>query len=401
MDRREFLAWTGVGWVTGSLTAAISSLSFEPAEAKEVTDGNQRATFYTQGRYLYDRIGNKVILRGVNKMSVWDQEDPTGSISFSEISKTGANSVRIVWTMKNQDVSTELQGGLKRLLNNLKVIATDHGHPVPGCEILNPECSRLLLGSSLTVLDALITNAKQNRLIPMIELHDATGDWHRLQELVNYWVQPAIVRVIQKHQEYLLVNIGNEVGDDQVSEAQFIDQYTSAIQTMRAAGIHTPLVIDASDWGKNLDILDATADHLIAADPEKNLLFSAHLYWAISDGADANFIRSKLQKSINLGYPLIVGEFSSFGGYAGQGESICSPDGEIDYKTIIEECHNHEIGWYAWEWGPGNGFKDPLCHVMDMTPDRLFDNLKPGWATEVATSSPHSIKNTSVISPTL
>ena len=52
-----------------------------------------------------------------------------------------------------------------------------------------------------------------------------------------------------------------------------------------------------------------------------------------------------------------------------------------------------QIGWYAWEWGPGNDFYDPLCGVMDMTSDRLFANLKPGWA--------FGIKNTSVTPPTM
>jgi mannan endo-1,4-beta-mannosidase len=324
----------------------------------------QKLTFYTKGRHLYDRLGNKVILRGVNKMSVWDEDaDPAGSISFPEIRKTGANTVRIVWAIRK-----DLQPG-----------NSDTG---------------------ITHLDALIANAKANHLIPQIELHDATGDWNRLPELVQYWTQPAVVNIIKKHQAYLLVNIGNEVGDD-VSEAQFINGYTKAIQAMRSAGIQTPLVIDAAGWGKNLDILDATADRLIAADPQHNLLFSVHIYWSIAGGADANFIRSKLQKSVNLGYPLIVGEFSKFGGYAGQNVSMCSANGEIDYKTIIEVCHQNEIGWYAWEWGPGNDFNDPLCAVMDMTPDRLFANLKSGWAKEIAISSPHSIKNTSVTPPTI
>ena len=357
MNRREFLAWAGVGYVASSLTAAIAFLSSKPAVASWL---KTQTTFYSRGRYLYDRLGNKVILRGVNKMSVWDNDDPTGSISFPEIRKTGANSVRIIWAIKTQQGATDIN-----------------------------------------VLNQLITNAKNNHLIPMVELHDATGEWNRLQELVNYWVQPAVVKLIQKHQKYLLVNIGNEVGDDKVSSEQFISGYTNAIKTMRTAGIRTPLVIDAAEWGKNLEILNKTAPTLLNADPYKNLLFSVHLYWSVSDGADANFIRSNLQKAVDLGYPLIVGEFSSFGGYAGQGKSICSPQGEIDYQTILEECHKHDIGWYAWEWGPGNAFTDSLCAVMDMTPDRLFSNLKPGWATDVAISSPYSIKNTSVTPPTL
>ncbi len=333
--------------------------------AKLLVDGPlPRQTFYVEGRHLHDPLDNKVILRGVNKMSVWDHDDPTGTTYFPEIRQTGTNSVRIVWLITNDGVATDP-----------------------------------------TILDALITNARQNHLIPMIELHDATGEWNRLQDLVDYWVQPAIVALIQKHQAYLLVNIGNEVGNDTVDAVQFIAGYTDAIQSLRAAGIHTPLVIDSADWGKDLDLLDASAATLLAADPEHNLLFSVHLYWPLVCGADADFIRNKLTHSVGLGYPLIVGEFSKYGAFPfclpEPRPSMCSPSGEIDYKTILETCHQQEIGWYAWEWGPGNGFNEPLCAVMDMTPDRLFAHLKPGWAEEVAISSPFSIKNTSVTPPTM
>ena len=187
--------------------------------------------FCVLGRDLYDRRGVKVILRGVNKMSVFEQpDDSRGQISFGEIKQTGANTVRIVWA-----------------------IATDQGV------------------TSTATLDALITNAKAVHLIPMIELHDATGDWGRLNELVTYWTQPAVVSIIRKHQAYLLVNIGNEVGNDTVSQADFVAGYTDAVQRMRAAGIHTPLVIDAPDWGKDLGMLNNTAATLLAADPDGNL----------------------------------------------------------------------------------------------------------------------------------
>src|SRR5690606_24248087 len=55
-----------------------------------------RDHFYVQGAKLFDRCGEEVVLRGVNKMSVWT--DRQGN-DFSEIAKTGANSVRIVWTV--------------------------------------------------------------------------------------------------------------------------------------------------------------------------------------------------------------------------------------------------------------------------------------------------------------
>ncbi|MBN3926982.1 cellulase family glycosylhydrolase [Nostoc sp. NMS4] len=366
LSRRYFLQ-AGGGFVASVAASStpwnqIASALAQPIQRSRGT----RDTFYTKGRYLYDRLGNKIILRGVNKMSVWDEaSDPAGSISFPEIRKTGANSVRIVWAIRKD-------------LN-------------PGLSDTDP-----------ARLDALITNAKANHLIPTVELHDATGKWSRLPDLMQYWIQPRIINIIQKHQEYLLINIGNEVGDETVTASEFIAGYTNVIQTMRNAGIHTPLIIDAAEWGKNLALLDATASTLLNADPDKNLLFSVHLYWSISDGADANYIRTHLQNSVNLGYPLIVGEFSKFGGYPGDPTaSVCSVKGKIDYQTILEVCHNNEIGWYAWEWGPGNAFNDPLCAVMDMTPDRLFKHIKPGWAKEVAISSPYSIKNTSVTPPSM
>lgn len=315
--------------------------------------------FFVLGSHLYDRLGARTLLRGVNKMSVFDSEDPEGLRSFPEIKKSGANSVRIVWAISADAV------------------------PV----------------TSTGTLDALISNAKANHLIPMIELHDATGDWGRLRQLVDYWTEPAVVRIIRKHAEYLLVNIGNEVGNDSVSEDDFIEGYKQAIQRMRAAEISSPLIIDAPDWGKNLKMLNDTAEKLLSLDPEFNLIFSVHMYWSISCGADEAFIRSNLKRAVELNYPLIVGEFSQYGGFPcgnPEGTSMCSEGGRIDYRTILSACHEYGIGWYAWEWGPGNDYNDPLCAVMDMTPDRTFANLKPGWASEVAVDSPFSIKNTAV-----
>ncbi|HEX3152411.1 MAG TPA: cellulase family glycosylhydrolase [Gemmataceae bacterium] len=314
--------------------------------------------FFTLDRQIHDRLGEKVLLRGINKMSVFDNVDPDGILNFAEIKKTGANTVRIVWA----------------ITSNL----------APGGPATDP-----------ARLDTLISNAKANHLIPMIELHDATGDLARLGELVDYWTRADIVAIVRKHEQYLLLNIGNEVGDDTVTAAEYQDEYQAAISRLRTANIHVPLVLDAPTFGQNLQILNDTAIGLRDGDPQGNLIFSVHLYWSISHVGGADVIKTRLEVAAAINYPLIVGEFSQFGGEAGKA-SMCSAAGEIDYKAILEVCHSLQLGWYAWEWGPGNDFFDPLCDVMDMTPDRWFAHIKAGWAVEVATSSPFGIKSTSI-----
>ena len=127
-----------------------------------------RSTFFVQGRHLYDDWGEQVILRGVNKMAVYTTEDTTCFNIFPEIRKTGANAVRIVW----------------------------------GTAALTDEAG-LVRGATVANLDAAIQNCRDNHMIPVIELHDATGDWSKLDSLVDYWTRPEVVHLIRKHQRYL------------------------------------------------------------------------------------------------------------------------------------------------------------------------------------------------------
>jgi mannan endo-1,4-beta-mannosidase len=59
-------------------------------------------------------------------------------------------------------------------------------------------------------------------------------------------------------------------------------------------------------------------------------------------------------------------------------------------------CHEFQLGWYAWEWGPGNGFNDPLCEVMDTFPDQLCASQAGVGAWKSRDSSPFGIQQTSV-----
>lgn len=289
----------------------------------------ERPGLYVEGRRLFDRCGEEVVLRGVNRMVVW--RDRTGA-TFPEIAKTGANVVRIVWATTAPPDSMEIP----------------------------------------------IRAAVANGLIPMIELHDATGKWEQLGKVVNYWTRPETVEVLKRHEPNLLVNIANEAGDRTVTDEQFKQGYREAILRLRSAGIRAPLVIDAANWGREENQLLRTAPFLMEQDPDRNTLFSVH--WWHSDN-DTTRITRTLEEAVRREIPLIVGEFA-------HAEVGCK--GRIAYEHIMKEAQRLGIGWMAWSWGPGNSD----CAAMDMTRDGTFSSLH-GWGLEVAVTDPYSIRNTS------
>ncbi len=291
----------------------------------------QPRCFYVKGKHIYDPYGEKIILCGVNKMTVWtDKEGKT----FSEIAKTGANAVRIVWTIKD---------------------------------------------GTMEELDNVITLCIKEKIIPVIELHDATCKWEKelFDKMTAYWTDKKMVSIIKKHEKYLMINYGNEIGGWNIPLEDYEKTYISIVKKMRKAGIIVPIIIDMFKCGQDLTPYLVCGENILKADPEHNVIFSVHMWW--TDG-NPERVRQAFDAAQYVNAPLIVGEFA----HAGVG---CS--GSIPYQTIIEECHKNETGWLAWEWGPGN----TDCATMDMTKDGTYNTLY-GWGKEVAVDSKYSIKNT-------
>jgi len=321
-------AWLVVALLSSSLAAGAASSAAAPL----VPPGDG---FRVIGRRLYDRCGEEVVLRGINKMIIWMDID--GDPSCAEIAKTGANAVRMVW----------------------------------------------LMSGTAAELDEAIGNCVEAGLIPLIELHDGIGDWSVLPALVDWWISPEVLAVIAKHRRHLLINIGNEVGDATVTDDEFREGYQEAVQRMRVAGIHCPLVIDGTDWGKNIDVLQSEGPALIAADPDHNLIFSIHMWWPRMWGYTAQTVIDEIAESVALELPLMVGEFGN--------RWDMTPSGVIPYLTILEQTQLQGVGMFPWEWGPGNHPQTWL----DMTVDGTFETLF-GWGLEVSVTHELSIASTAV-----
>ncbi len=294
---------------------------------------SQGDTMYVEGRHLYSAAGEKVVLRGMNEMYVWSS-DKTGQWSLGEIAQTGANCVRLVWNAKD---------------------------------------------GSKSDLAKLIDNCVANKMIAIPECHDATGDWSKLDACINFWKDSVLIDAIQRNRKWALLNIGNEVGDSKVTDAMFLTDYKRAIDSIRLWGYTVPIMIDASNWGQSVDVLFNTWKDLEAYDPQKNVIFSAHSYWATT----TNYTRIA-EKSISENMPIIIGE----------GPSVTLPGSckLLDYETGLTVAGENEIGWMSWSWGLVNNGD---CKVFfDHTTNGRFGNWENEEVENLVVTHQYSLMNT-------
>ncbi len=257
-------------------------------------------TFTVSGSKLLDAKGNEFVIRGVNNPHSWHYEQSMKWLS--QLAELNVNCVRIVWQSKDKPSQ------LKKVIKN---------------------CVAL-------------------QMIPMIELHDATGDTttQKLLEMAAYFTQPAVKKVLLQYEKYLLINIANEWGDHNTTAEYWKESYQKAIALLRNAGYKTTLVIDAPGWGQDISAVQKYGKELLESDPEKNLLFDVHMYHSWND---AEKINKELQKTHDLSIPLIVGEF----GYdfdKGFNNLKC----RVDHTVILRKCHELQIGYMPWMWTGNN-----------------------------------------------
>lgn len=257
--------------------------------------------FTINGRDLLDANGNKFIIQGVNNPHVWYPVKAYDALET--IAALNVNTVRVVWQEKG----------------------------------------------SLGLLDSILTRCIQLEMIPMVEMHDVTGDstTKGLVKMAEYYIQPGVKQIMERYQKYVLLNIANEWGNHHVTSEKWKSSYIKAIDILRNAGYEITLVIDAPGWGQNIEPILKYANELQEYDPQHNLLFSIHMYGSWND---EEMIKAKLQKAFDKQIPLIVGEFG-YNFQDGQNNLGCM----VNHLAILDMCSQLEYGILPWSWTGNSG----------------------------------------------
>lgn len=145
-------------------------LPLTPQTVKAASDG-----FYTSGTSVYDANGNKFIMRGVNIAHAWYSSETDTSIKAA--ASKGANCVRIVCSNGKQYTKT-----------------------------------------SASELQHIIDVCKQNKVVCIVEVHDATGSdsTSDLNAAVDYWKE--MKSILSANKKYVIVNIANSFDGSSLSD---------------------------------------------------------------------------------------------------------------------------------------------------------------------------------------
>lgn len=297
-----------------STVTLIATGTIAPEEHPEPT-----GAFQVHGRKLYDANGNAFVMRGINHAHSWFRDKLDTAVPA--IAKTGANTVRVVLSDGQQ------------------------WEKIP-----------------LEEVEKIIEICKENKLICILEVHDLTGkdDIEGLRKTVEYWLE--IKSALIGNESYVIVNIANEWVGTWDDPEMWYQGYSEAIAALRGADIKNTLMIDAPGWGQYAQPIDTYGEKLFNEDPEKNTMFSIHMYGAA--GKNDRVIRTNLEYALKHDLCVAVGEF----GYN-------HSDGDVDEDYIMEFCVDNKLGYLGWSWkGNGGGVE-----YLDIAEDWEGETLSADW----------------------
>jgi mannan endo-1,4-beta-mannosidase len=286
------------------MRTAVAGATLVAAVASTLAAGDgdrPRPGFHVRHGRLYDAADHEFVMRGVGHSHA-SYPDRTARM-LADVRALGANTVRI-----------ELSTGATARRNG----AADVAHVIALC--------------------------RRNGLVCVLVVADTTGWGHRAGAIpqsraVDYWI--AIRSALTGQERSVIIDVANEPYVlDNVGTWQ--PDTTESIRRLRQAGLRHTLLVDAPDWGQDLSF--TMRDHaaaVFAADPDRNTIFSIHVYGAF---CRATTIHDYLSHYLRAGLPIAVTEFA-----------YTHHDGDVDEDAVMSETHASRVGYLAWSWSGNTG----------------------------------------------
>lgn len=356
-------------------TPVVSSVIKSAATATRPAASTGVGCYVVNGG-IYDSSGNKIAFRGINQVhydsvsaGYWNSGSNVKRIAlymerdWATINKPllDACITNSVFPMPSQ-FATSFAGTVSCSGNTLTVSSSTYGNlyvgfPIPAgngfaaCTITavgTPDANGLAKTGTFTISGAAQTVASTTVDWGGVATSGNNTPVVLLAAAQNWADQYANYGAYEKH---LFLNVANEWGPTASStNTVWRDTYITAIGIIRTAGYKCPIVIDAGNSGQDNYGFNNHAAAILAADTQKNLVFSIHVYgFKIFTPGYVNDILASFHTvaTTNAGAAFIVGEF-------GPGRLIGASPSGVDPREVMAVAEANDIGWIGWAWDDNN-----------------------------------------------
>lgn len=193
------------------------------------------------------------------------------------------------------------------------------------------------------------------------------SDAATFETMVARWVRDA--KTFQTQEKNIVLNIANEWGSD---ENAWRDAYIAAIPRIREAGWNGMIMVDAPMCGQNALALARQGAAILAADPQKNVVFSVHIYGYFYDSVGGVPLAWNGQMDLlptmnalrDAKIAVVVGEF-------GPGKNIGPSPTNVKPERIVALAEERGFGWLTWSYDDWDG-------ANESSSENWFGHIKQG-----------------------
>jgi mannan endo-1,4-beta-mannosidase len=209
------------------------------------------AQMQVQGRFLYNKCGQKVTIRGIEHMLYYQDINQQ---MLPEIGKTGANAIRV---------------------------------------LLDP-------GISGTTLRQILTKCINEQ-----KMYVSVGVWSGQDFFFRTDIKPVL---IEFEDNIILHAFGEPNYETTPDDARWKRESISVINRFRQAGFKAPIDIQTTTYGRDPNPILRSGQVVFDADPLHNIIFGCQLYWGDwYTGLYGMTIAEACQRFATLNYPVQVG----------------------------------------------------------------------------------------------
>ncbi len=258
------------------------------------------AGYRTDGRYLNDPAGKRVVVRGAEQV-FWDASWLPTSI-VTEVGKSGANTIRILPDYTINPPTGEPRSKLAQIEDMIRRGLDAH-----------------------MLVDVAIDGGKK----------------------LSTYTNADVLRMLLKYDRYIVLHAMGESYAD--SDEAWAGDGINAVKKLRAAGYTCPLYIMSRTGGRNLPCVLNAGQRVVDADPLHNVVFGWQAYWGSNGAYQSQYGMSLEQAMLKVAqapFPIQVGLLHRSDPQDNSAQTV-------PYKDLMQLADEYQLGWLWWDWRMG------------------------------------------------